>query len=72
MGSCRNHTPDICRGFRSKESCQISEDTPLQLIAHKGKGFAQIRNIPDSFIAADDIEFGFGNKIPLWIFGFMY
>lgn len=37
-----------------------------------GKGFAQIRNVPDSFVAADDIEFGFGNKIPLWLFGFLY
>lgn len=41
-------------------------------IGGKGKGFAQIRNIPDSFVVADDIEFGFGNKIPLWLFGFLY
>lgn len=41
-------------------------------IGGKGKGFAQIRNLPDSFVAADEIEFGMGNKIPLWIFGFMY
>lgn len=41
-------------------------------VGGKGKGFAQIRNIPDSFIVADDIEFGFGNKIPLWLFGFLY
>jgi hypothetical protein len=37
-----------------------------------GKGFSQIRDIPDSFVAADDIEFGIGNKIPLWLFGFLY
>lgn len=41
-------------------------------IGGKGKGFAQIRNIPDSYIVADDIEFGFGNKIPLWLFGWLY
>lgn len=41
-------------------------------IGGKGKGFAQIRNIPDSYVAADDIEFGFENKIPLWLFGFLY
>jgi predicted AAA+ superfamily ATPase len=41
-------------------------------VGGKGKGFAQIRNIPDSFVAADDIELGFGNKIPLWLFGFLY
>lgn len=36
------------------------------------KSFDQIKDIPDSFVAADDIEFGFGNKIPLWLFGFLY
>lgn len=41
-------------------------------IGGKGKGYSQIRDIPDSFIVADDIEFGFGNKIPLWLFGFLY
>ena len=37
-----------------------------------GKGFQQIRDLPDSFVAADDIVSGFGNKIPLWLFGFLY
>lgn len=41
-------------------------------IGGKGKGFSQIRDLPDSFVVADDIEFGFGNKIPLWLFGFIY
>lgn len=37
-----------------------------------GKGFQQIRDLPDSFVASDDIVSGFGNKIPLWLFGFLY
>ena len=41
-------------------------------VGGKNKGFDQIRDIPDSYIAADDIETGFGNKIPLWLFGFLY
>ena len=24
------------------------------------------------FVAADDVETGYGNKIPLWLFGFLY
>ena len=36
------------------------------------KGFEQIKDMPNSFIAADDIEVGVGNKIPLWLFGFLY
>ena len=41
-------------------------------IGGRGKGFAQIRNIPDSYVVADEIEIGFGNKIPLWLFGLLY
>ena len=41
-------------------------------IGGKGKSFKQIQGIVDSFIASDDIEIGFGNKIPLWLFGFLY
>ena len=36
------------------------------------KSFEQIMNMPNSFIAADGIEVGVGNKIPLWLFGFLY
>jgi len=41
-------------------------------VGGKNKGFKQIRDIPNSFVIADDIEIGFGNKIPLWLFGFLY
>lgn len=36
------------------------------------KGFSQIKDIPDSFVVADDLEIGLGNRIPLWLFGFLY
>ncbi len=41
-------------------------------VGGKGKGFSQIKDIPDSFVVADEIEMGFGNKIPLWMFGLLY
>jgi len=41
-------------------------------IGGKGKGYEQIKELPNSYIVADDIEIGFGNKIPLWMFGFLY
>lgn len=41
-------------------------------IGGKNKSFAQIADIPNSFVVADDIELGFGNKVPLWLFGFLY
>ena len=41
-------------------------------IGGKNKSFKQIKDIDNSFVVADDIEIGFGNKIPLWLFGFLY
>jgi predicted AAA+ superfamily ATPase len=36
------------------------------------KSFKQIKDIDNSFVVADNIEIGFGNKIPLYLFGFLY
>jgi predicted AAA+ superfamily ATPase len=40
-------------------------------IGGKNKSYKQIKDIAHSFIVSDDIEIGFGNKIPLWLFGFL-
>jgi predicted AAA+ superfamily ATPase len=41
-------------------------------IGGKNKNFKQIKDIHNSFLAIDDIETGIGNKIPMWLFGFLY
>ena len=41
-------------------------------IGGKSKGTHQIQDVPQSFVAADGIEVGFGRKVPLWLFGFLY
>jgi len=41
-------------------------------IGGKNKGFSQISGVMNSFLALDDIETGFKQKIPLWLFGFLY
>ncbi len=41
-------------------------------VGGRNKGFKQIKDMPNSFVVADDIEIGSGNKIPLWLFGFLY
>jgi predicted AAA+ superfamily ATPase len=41
-------------------------------IGGKNKSFSQIKDVPNSFVVADNIEVGFGDKIPLWLFGFLY
>jgi predicted AAA+ superfamily ATPase len=41
-------------------------------IGGKKKHYRQIKDMEHSYVVADDIEVGFGNKIPLWLFGFLY
>ena len=41
-------------------------------IGGKNKSFKQIKDMENSYVVADDLEIGFGNKIPLWLFGFLY
>lgn len=41
-------------------------------VGGRKKGFTQIKDLPNSFLALDDIEIGIRNKIPLWLFGFLY
>lgn len=41
-------------------------------VGGKGKAKKQILGIDKSYIASDNIEYGTGNKIPLWMFGFLY
>jgi predicted AAA+ superfamily ATPase len=41
-------------------------------IGGKSKGFKQLGTNVNSFVVSDEIEIGFGNKIPLWLFGFLY
>jgi len=41
-------------------------------VGGKGKTFKQIKDEPNSYLAIDDIKIGIGNRIPLWLFGFLY
>ncbi len=40
-------------------------------VGGRKKSFEQIKDEPESFLAVDSIEIGNGNKIPLWLFGFL-
>jgi hypothetical protein len=47
-------------------------DKYLFEIGGRKKSFEQIADLPDSYLAVDDTEVGHGNRIPLWMFGFLY
>ena len=50
----------------------IVDESSLFEVGGEGKGFGQIKDIADSYVVNDDVEIGVGNKIPLWLFGFLY
>ncbi len=57
--------------YPNKGDFKINDKLTFE-VGGKNKDYKQIAGLKDSFIAADDIESGFGNKIPLWLFGFLY
>ncbi len=64
-----NHSVNI-----PKQGDFLIDNKLLFEVGGKNKGYKQIRknNYKEFFIAADEIEYGYGNKIPLWLFGFLY
>jgi predicted AAA+ superfamily ATPase len=50
----------------------LIDETWLFEVGGKTKTFEQIKDIPQSYLAVDDVEYGTGNRIPLWLFGFLY
>ncbi|HKK34426.1 MAG TPA: AAA family ATPase [Desulfomicrobiaceae bacterium] len=50
----------------------LVDDRYLFEVGGKGKGFGQIKDHPDGYLALDGMEIGFGRKVPLWLFGFLY
>ena len=50
----------------------LIDSTYVFEIGGKNKSFDQVKKEANAYVASDDIEIGFGNKIPLWLFGFLY
>ena len=50
----------------------LVNDKYLFEVGGKNKNFEQISDVPSSFLAVDDTEIGYGNRIPLWMFGMIY
>ena len=56
----------------SKKADFIIDNKYTFEIGGRSKGFKQIEGLADSYVLSDDLEIGFGNKIPLWLIGMMY
>jgi uncharacterized protein len=57
--------------FTDKGDFKIDNKLSIE-VGGKSKTSKQIKGAGNAIIAADDIEIGFGSKIPLWLLGFMY
>jgi hypothetical protein len=50
----------------------VVNDTYTFEVGGPSKSFQQIAGIKNSYLAVDEMPLGINNKIPLWLFGFMY
>ena len=48
------------------------DDTFVFEIGGANKTQQQIQGVPNAYLALDEIKTGHGNRIPLWLFGFLY
>ncbi|MDR3235766.1 MAG: AAA family ATPase [Prevotellaceae bacterium] len=57
--------------YTNKGDFLIDEKFTIE-VGGKNKTGNQIQQVKNAFIALDDIEYGYYNRIPLWLFGFLY
>jgi len=50
----------------------LVDDKIILEVGGKSKDGKQIVGLNDAYLAIDDIESGYDNVIPLWLFGFLY
>ena len=50
----------------------LLDDKIVVEVGGKSKDGKQIEGVDNAYLALDDIEFGYGNAVPLWLFGFLY
>ena len=63
------HTVEYA-GYK-KGDFRIDGNTVIE-VGGEDKGFSQISGQEHAYVAADDIEFAYERRIPLWAFGFLY
>ena len=56
----------------SRQGDFLVDNSYIFEIGGRNKSGKQISGLENSFIVQDDIEIGYRNFIPLWLFGFLY
>ena len=65
---CNDFYKNVLPNWHTDERGRAEIEAVVTKIKKEGEG----KDLKNAFIVADDIEYGFKNKIPLWLFGFMY
>jgi uncharacterized protein len=63
------HVHDL---FSAAKGDFLVDEKYLFEVGGKNKNDKQVRGEKDAFIALDDVEIGYDNRIPLWLFGWLY
>lgn len=63
---------EIGKLYSAKEGDFLLDRKYLFEVGGNWKNFSQIADIPNSYVIADNLEIGIGNKIPMWLLGFLY
>jgi hypothetical protein len=50
----------------------VVDNTYFFEIGGPTKGFNQVAGVPNSYVVIDEVKYSSGNRIPLWLFGFLY
>ncbi|WP_057937718.1 ATP-binding protein [Algoriphagus resistens] len=67
-----NQLKNLKQKVRLPKSGDFKVDDLVIEVGGKNKDATQVNHIDNYLIAADEIEHGFGKKVPLWVFGMMY
>lgn len=69
----------VLNQLRHSHKVEFSEESDFYVdskytfeVGGKNKKRKQIQEVPDSYIIADDIEYGTDKRIPIWLMGFLY
>lgn len=67
-----NQLKNLKKEIRLPKSGDFLVDDMVIEVGGKNKDSSQVNHLGNYLIAADEIEHGFGKKVPLWVFGMMY
>jgi hypothetical protein len=67
-----NQLKNLKKEIRLPKSGDFLVDDIVIKVGSKNKDASQVNHLENYLIAADEIEYGFGKKVPLWVFGMMY